>query len=124
MRKKKKKEISPVIFGIIFSIFLSFFIAFSNYRIIQEREGNKELIESLKAEIEQLEGKKENLQQGILESQDIEHIERVLREDFLMKKPGEEKVVILLSDEEPEEIIEETVEETLLQRLLKRLPWR
>ncbi len=124
MRKKRKKKINPVIFGIIFIFLLSLFLAFSNYRIIQEREGNKELIENLTAEINQLESKKENLQQGILESQDIEHIERVLREDFLMKKPGEEKVVILLSDEEPEEIIEEIIEETLLQRLLKYLPWR
>ncbi len=92
-----------------------------NYRLIKRREGNEERLEQLKMEVESLEKRKEDLRSSLDESDDREYIERVLREDFLMKKPGEEKVVILL--DQSEEKSSKDKEESTSEKIFKFLPW-
>ncbi len=93
----------------------------SSYRIFRERRGNKEKLEELEREMVFLEERKMELETSLEESSDEEYIERVLREDFLMQKPGEKKVIILTEEEEEEEIEEE---ESRWDRFLNYLPWR
>jgi cell division protein FtsB len=121
VRKDKKRKLKLNL-GLALIAGLILLFASVNYRIIKNREGNEERLERLKAEVESLERRKEDLRNSLDESDDREYIERVLREDFLMKKPGEEKVVILLNEEKEEESKEEEKEKGL-KKVLKFLPW-
>lgn len=120
MRRKNTKFAD--LCGLALVVVLVFFFAIFNYRIIKGREGNEEIIESLQARLEQLEDKKRNLAISLDESDDKEHIERILREDFLMKKPGEKKVVIL-TEEEKKVKKEQAEEKSVWQRFLQLFPW-
>jgi cell division protein FtsB len=121
LRKSKIKKLK-INLGLGLMIGLILFFAATNYRIIKRREGNEERLEQLKSEVETLEQRKEYLRDSLDESDDREYIERVLREDFLMKKPGEEKVVILLDENQQEKVIEKE-EKSGLRKLFNFLPW-
>jgi cell division protein FtsB len=121
LRKSKIKKLKINLdLGLMIGLIL--FFAATNYRIIKRREGNEERLEQLKSEVETLEQRKEYLRDSLDESDDREYIERVLREDFLMKKPGEEKVVILLDENQQEKVIEKE-EKSGLRKLFNFLPW-
>lgn len=108
MARRRKKDTSSLV-GLILLITLVGLMVSFNYRLSKEREGNKEQIQNLKGELEMVRERKLDLETSLDKVEDKEYIERVLREDFLMKKPEEEKVVILTEKEEKE--LEEQDEE-------------
>ncbi len=103
-------------------VLIALFVIF-NYRIIRERDGNEEKIEELRSEKYFLEEKKIDLETDLDKIADKEYIERVLREDFLMKKPGEKKVVILTEDEVGEEVLESEGEESFFNKIKRFIPF-
>ncbi len=66
-----------------------------------------ERIESLEEELERIKAGREDLESSLDWEAREEYLERVLREDFLMIKPGEHRVIILDEREEKEEEEEE-----------------
>ncbi len=91
----------PFIFVVLLAIF--------GFRIMKERDGNIEKIEALEEELRRLKAGREEIETGLDKISDEEYLERVLREDFLMVRPGEKRVIIL--DEREEEQKEEPEEE-------------
>jgi len=79
------------------------FLAFSNFRISQRRAMLNSQIEQLKAEIRAAEEKKQQLQVQAYESSQEEFLEREAREKLNLKKPGEEVVAVLPSEEDKTE---------------------
>ena len=123
MARRNKKENTSSLLGLILIAVLVLVIFSFNYRIYRERDGNQEEIETLKADLEDVKERRVDLETSLDRTEDREHIERVLREDFLMKKPGEEKVVILTQDEKEEQEIEEEEEKTRFERFKSLIPF-
>lgn len=101
--RKKESLFSNVIVSAVFSIIFFGIIGvlvFQNIKIYQKRAELDEASKSLQAQIAELERKKQELEMGIRESQSAEFQEKILREQGLYKKPGEEVVTILPPPEE------------------------
>ncbi len=121
---RRKKTNYSVFCGLALGVVLVLLFVVFNYRIIRGREGNEEMIEALKAELEHLESRKTDLEIGLHEAEDTEHIERVLREDFLMRRPGEKKVVILTEEEKELGVKSEKEDKGEdWRRFLRIFPW-
>ncbi|MGM0439478.1 MAG: FtsB family cell division protein [Patescibacteria group bacterium] len=123
MARRSKQANTSAILGLALLVVLVISILSFNYRLIKEREGNEEKIENLRAELESIEERKATLESNLSKTDDKEYIERVLREDFLMKKPGETKVVILTEEEEEEQSKEEEEEKTRFEKLKSLIPF-
>lgn len=119
--KKNNKNYSYLLNSVLIVVLVALFAIF-NYRIIKERDGNEERIEKLKYQLSLLEERRSDLEESLIEAEDREYVERILREDFLMKKPGEEKVIILL-DESEEVIVEKEEETSRWQRFREVIPF-
>ncbi len=83
------------------------FLIFSNLKISQRRTELITRIEALKKEIQILEEKNQQLQAEISKAGTKNYLEKVAREQFGLKYPGEEVVVITKEKEEKPEIKEE-----------------
>ncbi|MDO8558721.1 MAG: septum formation initiator family protein [bacterium] len=89
-------------FGILILTVVGF-LAFSNFRISQRRAILNSQIEQLKAEIKAAEEKNRQLQVQAYESSQEEFLEKEAREKLNLKKPGEEVVAVLPSEEDKTE---------------------
>jgi len=103
IKKQKKERIFLISFSFFFLIIAGFLI-FSNWKISQRKREMLERIQLLKQDIESLNFKKQNLEQGILESEDEGYLEARMR-GLGYQKPGE-TVVVIKKDQQagPEEI--------------------
>ena len=87
------------------------FLAFTNVKIKERRENLNNRLEELKKELEDLEKKNDDLKAKASQSNSREYLEKVAREQFNLKAPGEEVVVVAREkDEEKEENKEEIPE--------------
>lgn len=103
--KKKEASATKKVFGWAFLGFialLGLFLIFYNVRIYQKRAELEERASELRLEIAKLSQQEEELKQQLEISNTEEYQERVLREQGLYQKPGEE-VVTIVPFEEPEE---------------------
>ena len=104
-----------IVFVIIFGGLLTFFI-FQNVKIGQKRGDLEDNLGVLQAQVGELSARKRQLQESIKETQSQYYEEKILREQGLYKKPGEEVVTILVPKEE-QQAEAETEEE-------KRVWWK
>lgn len=108
---RKKRAVSgrniffSVLLGILLIIVIGFLVS-TNIRIKQRREKLISRIENLKNEIQILEEKNKELKTKISQSETKEYLEKVAREQFGLKAPGEEVVVISKEKSEGEEGVE------------------
>ena len=103
IKKQRKEKIFLISFSFFFLIVAGFLI-FSNWKISQRKKEMLERIQSLRQDIESLNLKKQNLEQGILESEDEGYLEARMR-GFGYQKPGETAVVIKKDQQAgPEEV--------------------
>ena len=114
--KKKKNDtqsmLFPIILGLLFVAMVSFLVI-SDLRINQKRGEMLNTIDELQQEITALESQKEELESGLIDTEDATYWEGKLREQGY-KKPGEEAVVVLPSGETEET---ETPEKRFWQRI-------
>lgn len=122
--KKRKVKKSNHFQRILFSILLVgvilviiSFLLISNWRISQKRKKLISEIDRLTQEIQLLEKRNQELSAGISQVSDKDYLEKVAREQFLLKKEGEEVAVILQPKEEkiPEK------EKNFWQKILEKL---
>lgn len=97
LRKKKSSFQNHVFLLVFFAIFLGVigFLAFQNFRIYQKRTELSSIAKDLKTQIAALQQRKQALEAGIIEVESVEYQEKVLREQGLYQKPGEEVFTIL-----------------------------
>ena len=91
------------------------YLAYQNIKIHQKRSGLQTTLHILEEQVVELSERKAELEVGIDEVQSQEYQEKVLREQGLYKKPGEEVVTILPP--------EETQGETSVEEENKRTWW-
>ncbi|MBI1984987.1 MAG: septum formation initiator family protein [Candidatus Wildermuthbacteria bacterium] len=97
-RKKKHASFQNfILLGVFLVIFLGVVGALfmQNVRIYQKRSELQQRENDLRLQIEQLQNQKAALQSAITENQTQDYQEKVLREQGLYKKPGEEVVTVL-----------------------------
>jgi len=82
------------------------FLIFYNLRIYQKRAELQARAQELQVEIRELSQREQELQHQLDISATSEYQERVLREQGLYQKPGEE-VVTILGGEEPEQNVQQ-----------------
>ena len=116
-RKRKREQVSGTLLGGFFIVLFCTIVLFligNNIVLNQKRSQLQEKANDLRTQLEELQTQKSSLQQGIGESQTLEYQEKILREQGLYKKPGEEAVVVLPSGETEET---ETPEKSFWQRI-------
>jgi cell division protein FtsB len=105
-RKKKISRIQDTVFPsmlLVLGLGLGIFLIFHNIRIYQKRVELQERAESLKAQIASLGERKSELESAIEMGATQEYQEKVLREQGLYKKPGEEVVTVIAPKQRQEE---------------------
>lgn len=106
-------------YGVIVGIILvASFLAFSCWRIMQRRVGLDQRLQALKAELQVLKQRNEQLESGFSETLQSDYQEKVLREKGLYKKEGEKVVVIL---KPPSEQQQEQKPPSFWQKLLDKV---
>ncbi len=113
-KRRKKKKNSKIIYLAFFSLlFLVGILVFFNFNIYRQRQVTKVHIDRVKEELEKLMTEKELLEE--MEAKDIDkEIERVAREQLLLRKEGES--VIVISREEDENSYTEDKEKELKEK--------
>ena len=104
-RKRRESSHAKKVFGWSFLVLiglLGLFLIFHNLRLYQKRAELQEKARELQLEIAELSQQGEVLQQQLKIRTTREYQERVLREQGLYQKPGEE-VVTIIPLEEPEQ---------------------
>lgn len=108
--KVRKREFRQnLFFSILIGIFLLGAVSFlvvSNLRMNQKRAELIDRIETLRTEIQALEGKNQQLRAGLIQTGSETYWEEKAREQGY-KKPGEESVVVLPPEEKGQESIGE-----------------
>ena len=80
-------------------------------------------ISNIKKEIQEIDAKNKNLEKTIRESGNKEYLEKVAREQFNLKAPGEEVAIVLNNEEKagadilPENNIGNKIEKSFFQKL-------
>lgn len=97
------------------------FLIISNWKIHKRRTELNQRILELRQEVQNLEGRNEQLKAGVSETLESGYTEKILREKGLYKKEGEE-VVVILPPEEEEESKEE--EKSIWERILGKIKLR
>lgn len=117
IKRKEKDYITPIVFFCMFFILILLIV--SNIRIYQKRITIEEYLDGKKEELMILEREaKENL--SVDPSEDSFNIEKMAREQFLLKKPGEEVVIIKYPEIEEEDIKKEEVEVPWWKKIFMR----
>jgi len=73
-------------------IFILVLLVWANWKIWQARENISSSVKELTKELQKVEQEKENLQSKILQSQNVDYLEKVGREELNFKKAGESVV--------------------------------
>ena len=101
--KDKESVIQNIVLALLF--FAIFFgitglLVYNNLNIQGKRGELDSKVEALRSRIVELEAQKTELEESGLKIDNVEYQEELLREKGLYKKPGEEVITILLSDEQ------------------------
>lgn len=105
-RKKKISRLRDTVFPsmlLVLGLGLGIFLIFHNIRIYQKRVELQERADNLRAQIAALGERKSALESAIEMGATEEYQEKVLREQGLYKKPGEEVVTVIAPEQQQEE---------------------
>ncbi len=116
--KKKKKTTHPL-FGLLFLIFICVVLFAFNIRIWRERTKNTEHLRAVEEELYALNQEVDGLQSQIFNEDSDNLIERIAREQLLLRKDGENVVVISRMEEPESEEEEEIKEDGFFHRLME-----
>ena len=118
-KKRSYQSLFVSTFIVILTLGLIGFLVVSNWKINQRKSEFMSIIESLKEEIQTLEGKKAELQAGITMSPEEENLETAAREQLGLKKPGEE--VVSIKQEQNEEEVKQEEKKSFWQKIWEKL---
>ena len=95
-RKLRRSELSrpAYVFLILIFVFLFGYLVFSNWNIYKKRNRFNRGLKLLEEKLEKAEKRNQELKKAIAAVSDKSYIEKVAREKFGLKKPGEKVVVI------------------------------
>ncbi len=120
--RKNAKYSLQTIFSLSFigllALTILIFLLVSNSKLSQRKENLNSRINSLNSEIQALEKENQELKAGISQISQDSYLEKKAREQFNLKKPGEE-VVAFIKEEGDEEEKEE--KENFWQKILRKL---
>jgi len=88
--------------GILFLI-IAVFLIFANFQMYKKRQQLTSQINEYKKEIEELENRSETLKEEIANSDNPDYIEKIVREESDMQKPGEKVVSFIEQNPQPKE---------------------
>lgn len=104
--------------ALFFILIVVFFLAQTNLRIYLENRKTGKIVEEKRRELEKIKQEKEKLDKEVSLFESPERLERVLREQFQAKKPGEE--LLIITEEKPSDKPAGTAKtNTLLDKILK-----
>ncbi len=106
MNRKNNLSTISVLLVLVIILFFIITLAISNYKIYKKRDFLKEYISQKEMEVNTLRDRIEEIPQ----EEDDFLIEKMAREQLLLKKPGE-NVVFVTFPKETEEVVEEKREE-------------
>ena len=120
--KKNAKYSFQTIFSFSFigvlALIILMFLLTSNSKLSERKEELSSRISSLSEEIQVLEKENQELKAGISQISQDSYLEKKAREQFNLKKPGEEVVAFIKEESEKEEVEEK---ENFWQKLLKKI---
>ena len=122
-KRKTEKPYQAIFFSFAFILFILVIVGFlglSNWKISQQRADLNNRIKNLKEDITTLENRKKELEASASKSEKEEYLEKVAREQFNLKKPGEE-VVTVLAPEQEEKKENPKEEKNFWQKLLEKI---
>lgn len=104
-RIKRRKEISfrSLIFLSFLALGLMLFILNLNFKIFKENIKTEKELDALKKEVQRLESEKKNFLIKVSEIKTKEYLEKTGREDFDLKKEGENVVSFPVAEEKQKE---------------------
>ncbi len=118
VRKKKKEKINYTTFFVLITIMAV--LIFFNVKLWNERKITKEQLQRSEEELGRISDEKEKMEEKIQTIDIEEKIERVAREQLLLKKEGENVIIISREEEiENEEINEEEKEKGFFESLIE-----
>jgi len=118
VRKKKKEKINYTTFFVLITIMAV--LIFFNVKLWNERKITKEQLQRSEEELGRISDEKEKMEEKIQTVDIEEKIERVAREQLLLKKEGENVIIISREEEiENEEINEEGREKGFFESLIE-----
>jgi len=91
--KRRPSNLLPIFFSLLFVLLIGF-LAISNWRLHEKRVGFNSQLEILNKKIQNLEKINPELKEKISAIGEENYLEKVAREAFNLKKPGEKVVVI------------------------------
>ncbi len=97
-RKSRKSAFQSIVARLVFLVLLGGgigFLAIQNVKINQTRVELRDKLQTLQAEASELASKKGELEKRLQTVGSEEHIEKILREQGLYQKPGEEVITVL-----------------------------
>jgi cell division protein FtsL len=106
IKRNKKSSVKSMIGYFAFSIFsicVIVFMIITNWKIYQKRVDLPERVAELKAQADQLEKQKKELEQNLSDVGTEDYLEKAAREQLDMKKPGEDVYVIQKEQEQPQQ---------------------
>lgn len=86
------------IFGVLILI-VFLWLAYANFKIYKTKQKLVSQLNDYKSQIEEIEERNKNLEEGIANSENKEYIEKVAREEFGMQQPGEKVVSFILPEQ-------------------------
>lgn len=116
-RKKKKEKINYTSFFILITIMAV--LIFFNVKLWNERKITKEQLQRSEEELGRISDEKEEMEEKIQMVDIEEKIERVAREQLLLKKEGENVIVISREEEIESELIDEEEEKGFFESLIE-----
>jgi len=118
VREKKKEKINYTTFFVLITIMAV--LIFFNVKLWNERKITKEQLQRSEEELGRISDEKEKMEEKIQTVDIEEKIERVAREQLLLKKEGENVIIISREEEiENEEINEEGREKGFFESLIE-----
>ncbi len=97
------------VFALVFLAFFSFLVV-SNVRLYKRSAAVEHKIEATKAEISRLQEENQLYRAKVDRSNDPDFLEKVARERYNLKKPGEHVAVVIPAEEKSEQTKQETRE--------------
>lgn len=118
---RKSRDIFSLLVGIVLTGIIGY-LAFSDWKIYQKSVELRKKTEILQEEMKKLEIRNAELERMLAETKTDEYRERVARERFNLKKPGEKVIVVVPSESSTSQKTEQK-QQNFLQRILLKFPF-